>query len=107
MSNSNVIVIRPGLALPKAELESLCTRFEVAELSLFGSSAKLSYRDDSDVDILVQFKDGARIGLIRFITLMDELSDRLGCKVDLVSKPGLNSEIRAEVLASSRVLYAA
>ena len=107
MSVSKAILVRPGLELSVQDLEAICQRFDVAELGIFGSSVNGTFTPNSDVDILVKFREGARVGMVRFLTLRDELSKLLGRKVDLVSKPGLNPEIRAEVLANSRVLYAA
>ncbi len=52
---------------------------------IFGSYARGEEREDSDVDILVKFDhDNAVIGLIQYCHIMNELSDRLGIKVDLV-----------------------
>ena len=55
----------------------------VVKAWLFGSFARGEERDDSDVDILVQFSKGVRIGLRYFhmINDLEELADR---KVDLV-----------------------
>ena len=44
----------------------LCRRYSVRELSLFGSAARGEMRPESDVDFMVEFEPGARIGLIRF-----------------------------------------
>lgn len=52
---------------------------------IFGSYARGEEREDSDVDILVKFDhDNAVIGLMQYCHIMNELSDRLGIKVDLV-----------------------
>ena len=55
----------------------------VVKAWLFGSFARGEEREDSDVDILVQFSKGVRIGLRYFhmINDLEELADR---KVDLV-----------------------
>ena len=64
-------------------------------------------RPDSDIDILVLFQPDARIGLIEYARLMDDLSVLMGRKVDLVSKKYLKPLIRDEVLQEARLLYAA
>ena len=52
---------------------------------LFGSYARGEEREDSDVDILVDFdQENASVGLLQFCHIMNELSDRLGHPVDLV-----------------------
>jgi predicted nucleotidyltransferase len=46
-------------------------------------------KEDSDLDILVEFND--KIG-IRFIDLADEIERLVGFKVDLVSKNGIKDK---------------
>jgi predicted nucleotidyltransferase len=43
--------------------------FSVESLSIFGSVAKDEASDASDVDVLVHFQEGARVGLFKFIAL--------------------------------------
>lgn len=40
-----------------ADIELLCKRFGVSTLELFGSAANGNFRDDSDLDFLVEFAD--------------------------------------------------
>ena len=52
---------------------------------LFGSFARGDEREDSDVDLLVDIdQTNASVGLLQFCHIMNELSDRLGRRVDLV-----------------------
>lgn len=52
---------------------------------LFGSYARGEETQESDVDILVKFDhDNAVVGLLQYCHIMNELSDRIGRKVDLV-----------------------
>jgi len=88
-------------------LATLCRRYGVKELSLFGSTARGEMRPDSDIDIMVEFEPGVRTGLIRFETLIEELESLAGRKVDLVTKRGLKPWVRPEVLKDARVIYAA
>jgi len=50
-------------------LAEVCRRYGVKELSLFGSAVRGEMRPDSDIDILVEFEPGVRIGLIKFESL--------------------------------------
>jgi predicted nucleotidyltransferase len=61
----------------------------------------------SDIDILVDFEPGDRIGLIKFASLSEELEGLLGWKVDLVTKPGLRPRVRLQVLREAQLVYAA
>jgi len=101
------MVVAPGLELPIAAIADICRRRQVRELAVFGSAARGDARPDSDIDLLVEFQPQARVGLLGYARLMNELSALLGRKVDLVSKPGLKPLIRESVLAEARVIYAA
>ena len=90
-----------------ATIAKICARYKVAELSVFGSTARGDAGQDSDIDLLVTFQAGAAIGLIAFNRLRRELEEGLGRKVDLVPKDGLKPIIRDEVLAQAQLLYAA
>ena len=49
------MTLAPGISLPLAQLEELCRRYQVRELSLFGSAARGELRPESDIDLLVEF----------------------------------------------------
>lgn len=96
-----------NIEVPLDEIEETCRRYHVRELAVFGSALRDDFRDDSDIDLLVEFDPDARIGLIRFYQLQFELERALRRSVDLVSKPGLHRLIRENVLQTSEVVYAA
>lgn len=95
------------IVVDKTQLADLCRRYQVRELSLFGSTARGEMRPDSDIDLLVEFLPKAEIGLVEHAGLMLDLERLLGRKVDLVSKSALKPRIRAYVLADARLVYAA
>ena len=99
--------IRDRIDIPTEALAELCRRYHVQELALFGSILRDDFRNDSDIDILVEYEPGASVGLYEHFDLQVELEELLGRKVDLVSKRGLNIVIRDDVLLMSQVLYAA
>jgi len=83
----------------------MCRRYGVKELSLFGSAVHGKMGPDSDIDIMVEFEPGVRVGLIKFESLVDELAALAGRRVDLVTKRGLKRGTH-EVLKDYRVIYA-
>ena len=87
-------------------LAEMCRRYSVKELSLFGSAARGEMGPDSDLDLLVEFEPGARIGLIKFESFVDELESLSGRRIDLVTKNGLKPWVRPSVLKDARVIYA-
>lgn len=84
----------------------MCRRYHVQELSLFGSAVRGEMGPDSDLDFLVEFEPGARIGLIKFESFVDELELLSGRRIDLVTKSGLKPWVRPSVLKDALVIYA-
>lgn len=99
--------VTPTLQFPVEAIAGLCRRYQVRELGVFGSAARGEMREDSDIDLLVEFIPGARMGLFELHDLEQELTQVLGRKVDLVSKAGLKPRVRDSVLRDLRILYAA
>jgi uncharacterized protein len=95
------------LALPMPQIEELCRRYEVGELSLFGSAVRGEMRPDSDYDFLVEYLPDATPSLLDLIELMHALSDLLGRRVDLGVKRALKPRLRDHILAEAQVIYAA
>jgi predicted nucleotidyltransferase len=90
-----------------AEIADFCRKNQVRELALFGSAVTPRFSGTSDIDLLVAFEPGARVGFLTLARMQRELEELFGRKVDLVPKGGLKPVIRDSVLASARVLYAA
>jgi predicted nucleotidyltransferase len=79
-----------------AQQKDLVERYHIASLSVFGSVARNEARDDSDVDLLVEFVQP--VGLFQFIELQQHLEIILGSKVDLGTPRSLKPRIKARVL---------
>jgi predicted nucleotidyltransferase len=88
----------------RAMLPELRERYGVSELGLFGSRVRGDHQPDSDLDVLVTFAPGTRIGLFGFVGLENHLSDRLGLKVDLVPRDSLKPYIGRRILAEVQYL---
>ncbi|MDI6793130.1 MAG: nucleotidyltransferase family protein [bacterium] len=74
----------------------LSEKFKVKEIGLFGSYVRGEAKEDSDIDVLVEFNK--TMGLLEFIALENHLSDTLGIKVDLVMKSALKPRIGRHIL---------
>ncbi len=72
----------------KKELPYLQSIFGVKRIGLFGSSAKGIQREDSDIDLVVEFEKP--IGL-KFIELSDYIEKVLGKKADILTPAGIKS----------------
>jgi predicted nucleotidyltransferase len=90
--------------IPKDKIAEFCRRNRIRRLALFGSVLRDDFMPNSDVDMLVEFEPGARVGL-RFFAIEAELSEILGRKVDLNTPGFLSKYFRDEVLAEAEALY--
>ena len=93
------------LNIPKELLTAFCRRNRIRQLALFGSVLRDDFGPDSDLDVLVEFEPGTRVGLIKMAGLEIELSRMLGRKVDLNTPKCLSPYFRGEVLAEAEVQY--
>jgi predicted nucleotidyltransferase len=57
------------------EVDEICAKYCVQELSLFGSALHNDFGSRSDLDFLVEFRPGTRVGLFHLIRLQHELED--------------------------------
>lgn len=93
------------ISIPRDKISEFCRRNQIRRLSLFGSVLREDFSPDSDVDILIEFEPGTRVGMIRLSGLEIELSNIIGRKVDL-NKPGfLSKYYRDQILAEADVQY--
>jgi uncharacterized protein len=60
-------------------------------IGVFGSFARRENNTDSDLDILVRFK--SPVSLLELIRLENNLSEKLGIRVDLVTEGALTNPI--------------
>ena len=90
--------------IPKEQIAEFCRRNHIRRLALFGSVLRDDFGPDSDVDVLVEFEPGTKVGL-RFFSLEIELSKILGRKVDLNTLGFLSRHFRDAVLAEAKVYY--
>ncbi|NVM27688.1 MAG: nucleotidyltransferase family protein [Candidatus Helarchaeota archaeon] len=71
-------------------------KYKVTSIGVFGSYIRAEQKEDSDIDILVDFADGA--DLIDLIELENFLIERLNFKVDVVPKRALREEFKDAIL---------
>ena len=83
----------------KEELEK---RYGVSKIGIFGSYLRGEEKEDSDLDILVEFKKTPT--LFEFIRLENFLSEILQVKVDLVMKDSLKPDIGKCILKEVKYL---
>ena len=95
----------------RAGIASLCRRFHVRRLDLFGSAARGADFDPahSDLDLLVEYEpEHAPPALGDFLALREALESLFGRKVDLAMETAIrNPFVRAGIAAARVSLHAA
>jgi predicted nucleotidyltransferase len=94
----------------RADISSLCRRFNVRRLNLFGSAARgTDFTETSDLDFLVTYEhDHTPPALGDFFALRDALSALFGRRVDLTMKSALrNPFVRAAIEKSRQPVHGA
>ncbi|MCR4317467.1 MAG: nucleotidyltransferase family protein [Planctomycetes bacterium] len=92
--------------IPTDEIEAFCKAMRIRRLALFGSVLRDDFVSTSDVDILVEFEPGVKVGW-GFFGMQDELSKLIGRKVDLNTPAELSKYFRDEVLREAMDIYVA
>jgi len=73
----------------------LVRRFGITELALFGSTARDDAKEDSDVDVMVEFE--GRSTAKRYFGVQFYLEDLLHREIDLVQKGVIRPELKPYV----------
>jgi len=88
-------------------IAAFCRRHHIRKLAFFGSLLRADFREDSDIDVLVEFQPGHVPGFFGLVDMEYELSGLFGGrKVDLRTPQDLSRYFRDEVLAQAEVQYA-
>ncbi len=82
----------PRLSALKEELKK---QYPIDRLALFGSFARNTQTETSDVDLLVSFNRD--ISYFTFINLAEAIEQRLGRAVDLVPEDGMRPRFRQAI----------
>ncbi len=88
----------------------LCQEHHVKSIALFGSAAKGTMNENSDIDFLVQFSD--EIDVLEYadnyFSFIEQLEKLMGKRIDLVSRKSLKNPVLIEEIDRSKLdLYAA
>ena len=92
------------LALPVDEIREYCASQPIRRLSVFGSALHGEMRSDSDIDLLVEYEAGTRVGL-EFFQHMVDLSRIIGREVDLRTSEDLSRFFRESVCREARPIF--
>jgi len=95
----------------RRQIEKFCQDWKIEELAFFGSVLRNDFSPDSDVDLLVRFKQDANHGMFDLVQMEEKLSSILERPIDLVTYPSIeqsNNWLRKKtILESAEQFYAA
>ncbi len=86
----------------KKDILATASLYHATNVRLFGSVARGEEGEKSDIDLLVDFLPGAT--LFDQVGLVQELTQKLNRKVDVVSARALNKHLRQQILKEARPL---
>ncbi|MDO9300694.1 MAG: nucleotidyltransferase family protein [Anaerolineales bacterium] len=97
-------------SIPQKEIIRFCQRWQAREFALFGSAVGGGFKPESDVDVLISFKETARWGLFDHVQMRLDLEAIFKRKVDLVTRRALeqtqNGLLRERILNTAKVIFA-
>ena len=99
------------ITIPKDEIKAFCQQNHIRSFGLFGSALREDFGPGSDIDILVEFEQAYRPGLVELVKMQEELVQIFGQKVDLVERQAVekseNYIRRHHILESVEPIYVA
>jgi uncharacterized protein len=78
---------------------------DIKYVAIFGSYVNGAPRDDSDVDVLIDFYPQSTVGLFKYIDIQQNLSQSIGKKVDLLTPQAISKYFREQVLKEAESVY--
>ena len=85
------------------KLIEICRQNDVSKIGVFGSMARGEAKDQSDVDLLVEFSK--RKSLLALVALERQIATALGRKVDLLTEAAISPYLRDRILRDLQVIY--
>ena len=96
MKNTNKISTSEILSILASLKAEARQQFKAEIKGVFGSYVRSEQKPGSDLDVLVEFEEGAN--LLDLVGLADFLEEKLNLKVDVVPESALREEIKGIVL---------
>lgn len=98
-------------AWPEEEIRRFCRKWQITELSVFGSALRADFHPESDEDLLARFAPEAQWSVFDHARMEEELSQILHRDVDLVTRLAVeetpNQGRRTKILRTAQLVYAA
>ncbi|MBQ7507125.1 MAG: nucleotidyltransferase domain-containing protein [Lachnospiraceae bacterium] len=89
----------------KERVAPIAKDYGVKRVYLFGSYARNTADENSDVDLLIE--KGARMSLVMMSGMLQDVKEALSLSVDLVTTDGIEPEFKKEIAGTEILLYEA
>ena len=87
----------------KNNIFPIAKKYGLRRVFLFGSYAKGTATEDSDIDLLIE--KGRPLSLLKLSGLRQDAKETLGRDVDLVTTTGIEVDFREQIRGSEVLLY--
>lgn len=77
----------------------------IQKVSLFGSCVRGDFKDNSDVDILIEFTPTASIGFFELARIKRNMEKYADKEVDLLTPEAISQYFREEVIKEAEIIY--
>ncbi|WP_024468031.1 nucleotidyltransferase family protein [Treponema pedis] len=91
-----------GIYVTHKDLEYIISKYDIKEISVFGSSIRNDCTSESDVDFLIEFRNSEKISLFDILDIQDYLQNITKRNVDIVEPDALVNPYRREAIMNSR-----
>ncbi|MCG2695116.1 nucleotidyltransferase domain-containing protein [Candidatus Parcubacteria bacterium] len=80
-------------------------RAKIKKVSLFGSYLNENQKEDSDVDIIVEFNPLAQIGFFDIVKMKKRMKEKTGKEVDILTPSSISKFFRDEIINKMEMIY--
>jgi predicted nucleotidyltransferase len=77
----------------------------IRSVAIFGSYVNGTPREDSDIDVLIDFEPTAVVGFFAMSDIKNSFESLLKRSVDLLTPQAISKHFRSEVLAQAEYIY--
>jgi len=78
---------------------------DIQKVALFGSQIHGDAKEDSDVDVLIEFIPDAKIGFFKLAQIKRNMEDNVKKPIDLLTYEAISKYFRDEIISESELIY--
>jgi predicted nucleotidyltransferase len=88
----------------KKEMPPICEKYRIAYVDAFGSIARSEQKEDSDIDLIIEFSEPRREKISnRFFGFLHDVEDRFQRRVDLLTENSLRNPFLKDKVDQERL----